>query len=461
MASNAKYINTYNDWYAQAINEDSRTGADLWRGRDASTLYDYRVIRRRYDELKGIRLSGDIKALLFYMHEGFHGNMAGMGSPALYSRAKSGTKQLISDYISEMVASLELLANAKKSEISKHEKIEFFRRSASCFGRSALMLSGAGSLGPFHIGVIKALAEQDLLPPIISGSSAGSLVAAVVGTHPREDLLAMLNEETLVALTTQNDDQAAGSQMRRKDLVDLLERLIPDLTFEEALHKTGHYINISVAPTAINQRSRLLNAVTSPNACIREAVMASCAIPGIFPAVTLAAKNAQGERKPYIASRKWVDGSVSDDLPARRLMRLYGVNHFISSQANPAVLWMLQDPTQTNALSQIAGVYQAAARDMSKAIYPFAMNLVRNVYPINILTRTWFGLITQEYTADINVLPRQRWFNPAKLIARLSSKETRQLIEDGERATWPKIEMIRNCTAVSRTIDAALARLEA
>ena len=39
----------------------------------------------------------------------------------------------------------------------------------------------------------------------------------------------------------------------------------------------------------MQQRSRLLNATTSPNALIREAVLASCAIPGMFPAVTLAA----------------------------------------------------------------------------------------------------------------------------------------------------------------------------
>jgi len=34
------------------------------------------------------------------------------------------------------------------------------------------------------------------------------------------------------------------------------------------------------------------------------------------------------------------------------------------------------------------------------------------------------------------------------------------LIAEGEAAAWPRIEMIRNCTAVSRTLDAILARLE-
>jgi phosphate uptake regulator len=35
----------------------------------------------------------------------------------------------------------------------------------------------------------------------------------------------------------------------------------------------------------------------------------------------------------------------------------------------------------------------------------------------------------------------------------LSDDETRELIREGERATWPKVEMIRNCTLVGRTLD--------
>ena len=48
----------------------------------------------------------------------------------------------------------------------------------------------------------------------------------------------------------------------------------------------------------------------------------------------LMAKNVHGERQPYVPSRQWVDGSVSADLPAKRLARLYGVNHFITSFAS-------------------------------------------------------------------------------------------------------------------------------
>jgi NTE family protein len=55
---------------------------------------------------------------------------------------------------------------------------------------------------------------------------------------------------------------------------------IPDLTFREAFEVSGLRINITVSPREVHQQSRLLNAVTSPNVLIREAVLASCAVPG-------------------------------------------------------------------------------------------------------------------------------------------------------------------------------------
>ena len=458
MAQSAQAMD-YEAWKQAAIAKDARSGGELWKQREASGLYDYKVIRRRLDELVEVRASGDTQRLLFYLHEGIHGNMAGMGSPALYSHANFGTKHLITSYVNEMVAALEQL---ETSEVSWKDKLNFFRRAGDCFGRSALMLSGAGSLGPFHMGVVKALCDQELLPNVISGASAGSIVTALAGTRTQQELSALFTRDEIShVLEATNGTKGSGGMMQRQDLTDLVDALIPDLTFEEAFELTGRYINVSVAPAELHQRSRLLNVVTSPNACIREAVVASCAIPGVFPAVTLAAKTATGERKPYVASRKWIDGSVTDDLPARRLTRLYGVNHFISSQANPVVLWSLRDPDNRSLFNQLASVYQSALRDWSRAIYPFTMDIVRNVYPVNIMTRMWFALLTQEYTADINIMPNFRWVNPTKLLARLSAEETQRLVDTGERAAWPKIEMIRNCTAVSRFNDAALRRLEA
>jgi hypothetical protein len=64
---------------------------------------------------------------------------------------------------------------------SSHEKLAFFTETRHAFGRSALLLSGGATLGLVHVGVIKALMSQQLLPRVISGSSAGSIVAAMLG----------------------------------------------------------------------------------------------------------------------------------------------------------------------------------------------------------------------------------------------------------------------------------------
>ena len=343
--SNMRSANNYHEWQAAAIAHDKHTGAAVWRTRERSSRYDYRVIRNRLTELKKLRRGRNPTHLLFYLREGVHGNMGGIGESALYRRAKFGTKDLITEYISETVAALDQIAEVASSQISIADKLELFHHASQCFGRSALMLSGGGALGPFHVGVVKALHQQDLLPNVISGASAGSLVAALIGTRSAAQLAKELAADALAknfSKAISEQDQSRRT-LTRDALRFYIEQQIPDMTFAEALEVSGRRINISISPREIHQQSRLMNAVTSPNVLIRETVLASCAIPGVFDPVTLAARNASGKRQAYIPSRQWVDGSVTDDLPSQRLSRLYGVNHLITSQTNPIVLWALQD----------------------------------------------------------------------------------------------------------------------
>ena len=53
------------------------------------------------------------------------------------------------------------------------------------------------------------------------------------------------------------------------------------------------------------------------------AASASCALPGLYEAVELVAKDGQGRHVPYHMSRvKWTDGSLQSDLPMNRLQVL-------------------------------------------------------------------------------------------------------------------------------------------
>src|SRR5262245_52952243 len=109
---------SYDSWRAAAIAHDAKTGADRWKKDDRSRRYDYQVIRRRYDEIRAVKAAGDPLALLYYLSEGIHGNTGGMGRPAVYARAKFGTKDLITNYIAELADAIDKAAQVDDALMS-------------------------------------------------------------------------------------------------------------------------------------------------------------------------------------------------------------------------------------------------------------------------------------------------------------------------------------------------------
>ena len=458
---------SYEEWRQGAIDHDELSGQKRWREVDQSSLYDYAQIRLRLDRLRSLRARHDYHGLLFTLNEGIHGNMGGMGRSALYNRAKFGTKKLIEQYIDEIDDSLRFLAELEDDAINVQEKLDFFYRANVCFGRSALMLSGGGVLGFYHLGVVKTLLEQGLLPRVVSGSSAGSLVAGVLGTHSDKEL-EHFYEPANVHFEAEREASVfsqmffgANPQIDVGDLENLVARMIPNMTFQEAYEKTGRQISITVAPAELHQRSRLLNAITSPNVFVRSAVMASCAVPGVFPPVMLMAKNAHGESQPYLPTRKWVDGSIADDLPAKRLQRLYSTNHYIVSMVNPIAIPFIRKKSESGALSSALG---SLGVGMGRELLNFYRGMVQkqgDTWPrFNMLMNSVHALMDQEYSGDINIVPSFRWYNPAKLLSHLSEKDLIELMEGGEHSAFPSVESIRICTKISRTMEEILLRFE-
>ncbi|MDF1690937.1 MAG: DUF3336 domain-containing protein [Zhongshania sp.] len=455
-----RHATSYEEWKALAKEHDRCSGREHWKKVDKTSLYDYASIRSRLERLRYFRENDDNIGLLFSLNEGIHGNMGGMGKPVLYARAKFGTKQLVHDYVDAINDSLDHLAQLDSDHPSFLERLDFFRRANKCYGKSALMLSGGAVLGNFHVGVVKAMVEQDLLPDVISGSSAGSMIAAVLGTRTDTELKHFLDADNLRKVLLAEVELVNGRlsesspRINHQLLKEKIAKLIPDVTFQEAFEMTGRHINISISPSDVHQTSRLLNAIASPNVYIRKAVLASCAVPGIYPPVMLEAKNVHGHPQPYLATRRWIDGSVSDDLPAKRLARLYGVNHFIVSQTNPIVLWALHDSKTENsglitALRQLGG---RTIKEVSKVGSSVARKYFKNSPRVRRMSNIIYSVINQEYTGDINIIPRYRFFDPRKLLTELTPKELQFYILEGERATWPKLEMIRASTKISRKL---------
>jgi NTE family protein len=458
---------SYEEWKEAALYHDAKTGLNRWKLLDQSRRYDYVSIRVRLDALRALRARHDNRGLLFSLNEGIHGNLGGMGRSTLYDKAKFGTKQLIVDYVDEIVSALEHLASPEVDEISFEEKLDFFRRADHCFGRSAFMMSGSGSLFYFHIGVIRALWQEGLLPNVLSGSSGGSFVGSLLSTHSNGDLEYLLDPDYLIDKMEEETGHFRRASKLKPQLMQIdeiqkiIKSLIPDLTFDEAFKMTGRELNISIAPAETHQKSRLLNAITSPNVYIREAVLASAAVPGVYPPVTLAAKNHLGEKQAYLPSRKWVDGSVSDDMPAKRLARLYGVNHYIVSQTNPHVIPFVADgKKRDDTLSLLKGASVTSARAWINAGASTIEKPLSYSPSLTRFTNIALSVINQDYVGDINILPTNRFFNPFKILAYLSIQEIRELIASGEKATWPRIEMIRVQTRISRTLARILTRYD-
>jgi len=458
--------NSYEEWQEAAQKCDMEAGLDDWRATESSRYFDYRAIRKRLESLRSLRKQADSRGLLFELNEGIHGNQGGIANPALYNKCKSGTKHLIDEFIQELQDALAYIAASE--EIDLTEKQDFFSRASHCFGCSALMLSGGASLGNFHVGVVKSLQQQGLLPEVISGSSAGSLVAAVVCTHDDEELDEVLTLEYLTSSATVRN-RTGGWFKDRPKMVDektlrndIVGRMIPDMTFEQAFEKTGRKLNITVTGAGHHQASRLLNAITSPHVCIRSAVMASCAVVGVYPAVTLMAKDIDGNDVPYLPELKWVDGSFSDDLPAKRLGRLYGVNHYIASMVNPVVIPFSRNPdARRNSLTELTDISLKLWRQASEDFLKFGRHYIpQKSTVLGRLQSLAHGVVAQNYTADINIMPSQKLFNPLTLLNQKGPEEVEKYILDGEKQCWQKIGMIRNCTAIARTlaeIEAGLA----
>ena len=94
---------------------------------------------------------------------------------------------------------------------------------------------------------------QGLLPRVVSGSSAGSLVAGVLGCHSDKELqhfyepANVMFEAEREASTFSRMFFGANPQIDVGDLERLVARMVPDLTFQEAYEKTGRQISITVS----------------------------------------------------------------------------------------------------------------------------------------------------------------------------------------------------------------------
>jgi predicted acylesterase/phospholipase RssA len=453
----------YEEWRKAALVLDHLDGHDKWREDPVSSDYDHKLLASRVKLLRKLRRAKDVDRLIFRLREELHGNLGNMANPALYQRARVGTKKLVTDYVGEVCAALDLLCDTDVETLPPMRKRIFLKRAARSFGRSALLLSGGASLGLFHIGVIRELETQGILPRVITGSSAGSIVAAILATHTDEEWEQLIRDgdwrfewARLVKLT---DISPGKGLLDQKVLQRCIDSNVPDMTFLEAYQHTNRILNITVSPSDSHQFPRLLNYLTAPNVLVRRAALASAAIPGLFPPVQLRAKNFEGKSVAYMPQNRWIDGSVHEDIPKDKVNRLHNINHYIVSQTNPHVVPFLNEEIEETGLLPFL---QDVVIKTPMVQIEHLLELVQQHFDLpglGSIIKKAHAMARQTYSGDITIYPERSLFAFARAFNNLGARELESMMMEGRRATWPKIERIRNTTQISRTFDRCLQRM--
>jgi len=455
----------YRGWYEASAELDRRDSCTEWKEDDTSDDYDWRLIRSRLRQIRQYRQDGAWVKLIHHLRQGLHWNLGNTGNPALYSHCRIGTKHLIHEYITEVASALNQLCDTDLAELPPGAKLEFFQQVAQSYGNSALMLSGGATLGLFHVGVVKALYREGVVPTVMSGSSAGSVVAATVGTRTLNEVEDLMDPESAYyhfwRILPMRHMLRRGSVMDQNQLRRAIAKNVKDMTFEEAHKLSGRIVNITVSPAGSNQPPRLLNYLTFPYLYMREAVLASCAVPVLFPPVMLMSQDENAERVPYMPLLRWNDGSLKSDLPTLRLRRLHNVNHFIVSQTNPHVLPFVskRDPDSKGWRQATRNYAFSSVRGQAKSL----LDLARANMPYGSLRQpldTASAILDQDYRGNINIFPEVSLWRYANVTRNPTMESIKRFMLEGERATWPRIEMIRNQTLISQTLAGCVRRLE-
>ena len=175
---------------------------------------------------------------------------------------------------------------------------------------TAFVLAGGGSLGSVEVGMLEALTEAGVRPDLIVGSSAGAVNAAFFAGRPDLDGVRALREiwaglRARDVFPLSPIGSLLGALSFRDHIVDvgpfrrLLANNMPYQNLEEA-EISVHVVVTNVLTGRESYRSK---------GSVVEAVLASTAIPGVFPPVK-------------IDGTYYFDGSVASNTPIQAAIDL-------------------------------------------------------------------------------------------------------------------------------------------
>jgi NTE family protein len=178
-------------------------------------------------------------------------------------------------------------------------------------GPIAFVLGGGGSLGATQVGMLQALLEAGIRPDVIVGTSIGALNGAYLAGHP--DLEGMRSLGDLWSSVRRPDVFRINVRSLLGGFLGRRDHLFEALGLRRVIsHADLGFSRLEEAPVPVHVVAADLMtgaAVVLSDGDVTEALMASSAIPGIFPPVT-------------IGGRMLVDGGVLANVPVGQAIEL-------------------------------------------------------------------------------------------------------------------------------------------
>ena len=201
----------------------------------------------------------------------------------------------------------------------------------------ALALGGGGSKGFAHLGVLRVLEEKGYRVKAIAGTSAGAIVGSLYAAgYTAEEVTQWL--ESVPEHPFQRRPEDGPSLMGLRGIEDMLRRALGERTFADLPIPFGTVaVDIHKGRTVYIHRGSVV-----------EAVLASAAVPGIFPP------------RPW-NGRLLVDGGVMDNVPVR-LARLLAPHLPVVAVSLTPAPERLGDPTGVRMLAKVPILNQLAGR---------------------------------------------------------------------------------------------------
>ncbi|KAK4507382.1 hypothetical protein PRZ48_001117 [Zasmidium cellare] len=465
-----KDAKSYDEWRTAAERLDILLGKTNWKFVEESDDCDMVLLRRRLDNLKDAINQGDIEEMVHLIRTSLKRDLGGMCHVHLYQHCNVGTKHLIEEYTDVVKYTIEEICKyCESADLATVDRyLSMLRLARQSFGKSALMLSGGGTLGMCHIGVVKALLQENLLPKVVCGSSAGSIVGAVLCTQKGRAILDKLDElcnGDLSVFQHPNEMQGIAGMATNilkgepafdiANLCRVMRNLLGDMTFKEAYNMTGMILNIHVSTRDKHHLPRLLNYQTAPNVVIWSAVASSCALPLVFSPPGLQQKNPDTQLLEAVhGDHRWIDGSIEGDVPSQILERLFNINNFIASQVNPHVSRFLP---QEGAAPSLLRKAMLITRSNSIFLLDGIMDRGYDAFPI----KAAHAVLSQKYDGNVTILPDISWVNFTKILANPSHEFMGQATRVGERATWPKVSRIKISVDIELALDRGIKDIQA